>query len=518
MSIFVPNNSGTVTFTNGSNAITGTGTAFQSYRAGSVISIPGLGEMQLAADPTSDTAAVGTIAWQGATAADKDFQYLPRNEQATFTVKLAALLEELGNGNIQAVAGLMLAADKLPYATGPGTMALTGMTAYARTLLDAADAGTALTTLGVSAYARTLLDDADAAAALTTLGGVGYTPQVKTPAEQGQARANIGADVLSGFRNKIINGDGSVNQRGITSATGGVYGFDRHKIRTQTAAVGVSSLLGNDLRLRSMMRLTQSQAAAQRMGQNQVLEGIETYALRGSQVTLGGKVRLSIAGTVRFAVLEFTGAVNTPGPNLINDWNSTSYVSGGFFSSTNLNVLAVGSKTVAANTLTDWSLLATIGANAQNIIVFYWTEAAVAQNVTLDMRWYLVEGDATTEADPFSPRHIQQELALCQRYAVTLGLGMLGRWSGANGAEVTGYAAPMRTSPSATIKNNFGQMYRLGVTGLDVTIDSITSVLMSANGQLYLGLTVTPANPGLGASAGEFAVLMFDALLLDAEL
>ena len=28
----------------------------------------------------------------------------------------------------------------------------------------------------------------------------------------------------------------------------------------------------------------------------------------------------------------------------------------------------------------------------------------------------LVEGDATAEDDPFSPRHIQQELALCQRY------------------------------------------------------------------------------------------------------
>lgn len=28
----------------------------------------------------------------------------------------------------------------------------------------------------------------------------------------------------------------------------------------------------------------------------------------------------------------------------------------------------------------------------------------------------LVEGDATSETDPFSPRHIQQELALCQRY------------------------------------------------------------------------------------------------------
>lgn len=124
MAIFVPNNSGTVTFTNGSNAITGTGTLFTGYRAGSVISIPGLGEMQLAADPTSDTAAVGTVAWQGATAADKAFQYLPRNEEGVFTDKLTQLLSALGNGNMQALAGLTLSASKVLVGTGPGALGL----------------------------------------------------------------------------------------------------------------------------------------------------------------------------------------------------------------------------------------------------------------------------------------------------------------------------------------------------------------------------------------------------------
>lgn len=124
MAIFVPNNSGTVTFTNGSNAISGTGTLFTGYRAGSVISIPGLGEMQLATDPTSDTAAVGTVAWQGATAADKAFQYLPRNEEGVFTDKLTQLLSALGNGNMQALAGLSLAASKVLVGTGPGALGL----------------------------------------------------------------------------------------------------------------------------------------------------------------------------------------------------------------------------------------------------------------------------------------------------------------------------------------------------------------------------------------------------------
>ena len=124
MSIFVPNNSGTVTFTNGSTTIAGLGTLFTGYRAGSVISIPGIGEMQLAADPTSDTVAEGIVAWQGATAEDKAFQYLPRNEEGVFTDKLTQLLSDLGNGNMQALAGLTLSASKVLIGTGPGALGL----------------------------------------------------------------------------------------------------------------------------------------------------------------------------------------------------------------------------------------------------------------------------------------------------------------------------------------------------------------------------------------------------------
>lgn len=149
MSIFEPNNSGTVAFTNGSTAIVGAGTTFTSYRAGSVISIPGLGSMQLAADPTSDTAAVGQVAWQGADTGAKPFQYEPRNEQATFSQKLTALLNELSNGNLQAEATIDGAGGNwLSYFTGAGTKARTALTAFARTLLGGADAAAARETLG----------------------------------------------------------------------------------------------------------------------------------------------------------------------------------------------------------------------------------------------------------------------------------------------------------------------------------------------------------------------------------
>lgn len=69
------------------------------------------------------------------------------NFAATMTNALAN--KQNLHANLTALAGLSLVADRLPYSTGAGALALTTLSSFARTLLDDADASTARATLGI---------------------------------------------------------------------------------------------------------------------------------------------------------------------------------------------------------------------------------------------------------------------------------------------------------------------------------------------------------------------------------
>lgn len=323
-----------------------------------------------------------------------------------------------------------------------------------------------------------------------------------------------GADALGGFRNLLINPLGSINQRAAASNTDDTYGPDRWTILTQTGAVACSVISNVENGLPSMIRLTQSQATAQRMGLEQIVESANCRHLRGRKATLSGRVRASAALTLRYAILEWTGTVDGVTSDVVSNWTSGTYSAGNFFLSSNLVVSAVGSLALAANTLTDLApITATLAASMNNLIAFVWTEGAVAQNVTVDAALQLERGGGATEREL---RSIGQELSLCMRYYQQVGTARL--FGQVQNATTVLLAVPlnppMRAAPSATLlRGDFNSASFDALIGgswrssSGLAVGSVTAVAdfasISING--FSGLTAGQVMTGNG-SAPAFAI------------
>jgi hypothetical protein len=217
------------------------------------------------------------------------------------------------------------------------------------------------------------------------------------------------------FRNRLINPRGEVYQIAVAATADDTYFADQWYALTQTGTVLPSVLSDVADGYPVGVRLTQSQAIAQRFGYAQIIEAKNCKDLRGQSGTLVPRIRVSNSQAIRYAILGWTGTADTVTSDVVLDWTSASYTAGGFFLAANLSVLAVGSMTPAANTLTSLTeLTASLGSAFNNIIIMVWTEGTAAQNFTLDFVYNQFEqGESAT---PFEFRDIDRETFLCERY------------------------------------------------------------------------------------------------------
>lgn len=319
--------------------------------------------------------------------------------------------------------------------------------------------------------------DLPALAAKVSKTGDTMTGPLVLPAGASGSQA-IGADEAHTRADEVIlNGGFSVAQETLGSRADDAYGHDGWIVLTQTGAIAPSTLADAENGMPTMARLTQSQAAAQRMGYLQVIEGQRCRHLRGQQVTFRfNRMRLSASANVRIAVLEWTGTEDAVTSDVVADWTSASYTAGGFFNATTLTVSGVTSQALTAATMADGaSLTVTLGSTFNNLMVFAWVEAAAAQNVTLDLGKAQI--DIGAAARPFRHYHRSRVLMDCSRHVVPLeNKRPPGQaFSASAVTSISVYTpVPMMAVPSISVaSHSFTNSAGTGVAGFTVSVTNV---------------------------------------------
>lgn len=315
-----------------------------------------------------------------------------------------------------------------------------------------------------------------------------------TAAQQGQARANLGGGVLAGSRNKLINGDFNIWQRA-TSQTSNGYGSDDRWANEQQGStkthsrqafsLGQSAVPGNPAFF-SRTVVVSAAGSASFVFKRQKIEGVRTLA--GRRATLTFYAKADANKNMAVEILQRFGTGGAPSADVRADTRKVALTSAWQKFSYALDLPSIAGKT--------------LGSNGDDFLqLAFWFDAGSSFNAATDTLGQqsgtfdiahvsLVEGDATTEEDPFAPRHPQQELALCQRYYVRfvdVGMAFTG---GAGAVHTMALVFPvvMRTIP--TTSNVLG--------GVALNLSAVTvSRISQSNFTIELTPTATGYSYGL---------------------
>ncbi|MGK9040776.1 hypothetical protein KXS05_10430 [Rhizobium sp. SA279] len=332
-----------------------------------------------------------------------------------------------------------------------------------------------------------------------------------TPSEKGQARANIGVGIVSGFRNKVINGGFEIAQRALSQTSSGYGSDDRwdnsHVGTTKTHSVQPFSLGQTDV-VGEPAWFSRTVVASVTGANNfcnkiQRIEGVRTLA--GKRATLTFYAKANAAKTVAVQIFQWFGAGGSPSPQV----------------SAKIEKIALTAAWKRFDIVADIPSLAgkTLGtSNTDHLGIIFWFDAGSSfdvhtsalghQSGTFDIsRVSFVEGDASSESDPFSPRHYDEELRLCERYYQKLSInGLTGITYIPNGdtRAFVKLSRKMRVSPGLSVTPSNLVVIASGDSGSSVNVDLGTMALNTAGPDaIRIG---NVANPGqLGASSANVA-------------
>jgi hypothetical protein len=336
-----------------------------------------------------------------------------------------------------------------------------------------------------------------------------------------------------GFRNRLMNGDFNVAQRGTSFVSGAnnndTYNLDRWYVlsdgndavditQTTTVPTGAKYSIGLDV-----------ETVNKKFGIAQIIENINCSDIIGQTVTLSFQAKVSATtklDNVKCAIVAWSGTADTVTSDIISAWGvegtDPTLIANATYENTpaNLNVTtSFATYTVSAAVDT---------ASTTNIIVFIWSDVT---DTTLGDFLYVtnVQLEAGSVASPFERRDYGRELMMCYRYYYRLFPGSNSSSFGFNGYAFSATSAPMsgafpvqmRVDPTALEQSGTAGNYAVSTPSGIVACSSVPTISTATNKMAFQvnftvasGLTTGQALfARTGASTGASAYLGWSAEL-----
>ena len=399
---------------------------------------------------------------------------------------------------------------------------------------DLANASTALSAVsatelgyvdGVTSAIQTQMDGKIAKTLTTTTGDIIYASGANTPARLGigstsqvlsvsggvpaWATVSGAPDFLAG-KNKIINGDFAINQRGFTSNTAdAAYNFDRwlqgnlngtNTVTPQTFSPGTAPVAGYEGK-NYLQCVTASQTGTTYAAFSQRIESVRTFA--GQTITLSFWAKAT-SGTPKVA-FEWTQSFGTGGSPSSNNYggrtNVTLSTSWTRYSITT-TVDSLSGKTIGTGNNDFFNINIWLSASSE------WntnTNSIGTQNNTFHFWGMQVEAGSTATPFTTATGTLQGELAACQRYY----------WRNtATGSDVTMAAGYWRTTTASQLHFQYPVTMRTSPTNTQSSMGvqqgngfyAITSTTYTGLGTVSAYIEYTASTASATAGAGSFAI------------
>lgn len=394
--------------------------------------------------------------------------------------------------------------------------------------------GTAAATIANSTGAisvSTKVEYADGTAAAPTVTNTGDTDTgVYFPAAN-EVAVTTGGTVAAGFnsnglffRNRIINGDMRIAQRGTAAVTtDGSFPVDRFKVSQSTdGAFSAQQDTSVPAGFVNSVKITTTTADAtltttQNLNLSQFIEGTNIGDLawgtaNARTVTLSFWVRSSLTGTfggsLRNGAFDRSYAF-TYSISVADTWEYKTVTIPGDTSGTWLNTTGIGVNVVfGLGAGPDRSGAAGAWAAANYVSA----TGAVSVIGTLNATWYVtgVQLETGSVATPFERRPFTTELQLCQRYyyrvtADDTSYGFSGAFadSATRGFAFGQFPVTMRTTPSALEQNGTAANYNIRTGGTDRACSAVPAY-NGATTQNFWQVETTVASGQTAGQAGYF--------------